>query len=114
MEQLYFKNALDKAVGHIKTIDRLTFDGSVVELCKVLLLKFYYEKKNRFLLRNEAVERYVDAEKWEDSFKELFRAYVPVNIFKGWDKLEISKQSFEKVVRELSIVNMYQGDAMEF
>ena len=114
MEQLYFKSALDKAAGHIKTIDRLAFDGSVVELCKILLLKFYYEKKNRFLLSNETVERHVDAEKWEYSFKELFRSYVPVNIFKGWDKLDISKQSFEKVVQELSIVNMYQRDAVEY
>lgn len=114
MEKLYFKNALNKAIGHIKTIDRLTNDVSVVELCKMLLVKFYYEKKNRFLLSNDAVERFIGTKKWSEAYEELFRSYVPFILFKGWDKLDISKQSFENVVNELSVVNMYQEDGMEF
>ena len=114
MEQLYFKSALNRAVDHIQSIERLTYDGSVVELCKILLVKFYYEKKNRFLLSVEAVERYLGTKMWNEAYEELYRSYIPLNLFKGWDKLSISKQSFENVVQELSIVNMYQGDGMEY
>lgn len=114
MEQLYFKSALDRAVDHIKTIDRLTYDGSVVELCKILLVKYHYEKTNRFLLSDEAIERYLNTKMWNEVYEELFRSYVPINLFKEWDKLAISKQSFENVVHELSIVNMYQGNGIEY
>ena len=93
MEQLYFKSALNRAVDHIQSIERLTYDGSVVELCKILLVKFYYEKKNRFLLSVEAVERYLGTKMWNEAYEELYRSYVPLNLFKGWDKLSISKHS---------------------
>ena len=100
--QQQYLQALERSLRIIRSTDRLSLEASIEELCKIQLLKLYFEQKNESSLLGFIHDLKSSIEDAKEFYERYFCMYVPVSSFAGWDKLYVGKNSFIKVIEELS------------
>ncbi len=93
--------ALEQALFEVMHWERLSNEASIEELCKILLVKLYYERQNLKALALEDVTDNVFGEKSGQVYDKLFQAYVPLFLFKGWEKINLKRETLDEVVNLL-------------
>lgn len=115
MELLVYTNitdCLDEALYELMRKERLSQEASMEELCKIILVKLYYERKNHSGLNFlEIGVNY--GNNLDQLYDKLFLSYVPSYIYKGWEKIDIRPQTFGEIVDLLSRLDFTYGNDME-
>lgn len=111
-KQQYFQS-LEQSLKIIRSIDRLSLEASIEELCKVQLLKWCYEQ-----VKDRPLDVMAEGSLWGDVdvkyvYQKYAELYVPLYAFKGWEQSHLSKNSFLRVIEELSNVNLFGSDIHE-
>ena len=99
-------DSLERSFRIIRSEERLSVEASVEELCKVLLLKLFFERKNGVHFLPFAADLRASSEPMSSFYKRYFSSYVPAYEFKEWDSSKLSKKTFWMVSEELSSMNM--------
>lgn len=97
---------LERSFRIIRSEERLSVEASVEELCKVLLIKLCFERKNNTRFPPFAADLRASSEPMPSFYKRFFSSYVPAYEFKEWDSQKLSKNTFWMVCEELSSINM--------
>ena len=111
--QQQYLQTLERSLRIIRSTDRLSLEASIEELCKIQLLKLYFEKKNETSLL-QFVDNLRETEEEAKAFYERnFRAYIPDGTFKGWESLYVCKKSFIKVIEDLSEQSLFASEPVD-
>lgn len=95
------KRIFESSLRIIRNEDKLSKEASLEELCKLLLLKFCYERKNQQSLIPAMVQLFGPNEHVQDSYRKWFYQYTLAEQFQGWDTIRVSKESFVSVLNDL-------------
>ncbi len=108
-----FIETLNQAREKIKKTERLAPEACMEELCKLLLVKLYYERKTLRTLAFSLFRNNIYDNPADRSYENLFRSYVPCYLFEGWDRINLKRRTFEEVVTLLESINLYETDCIE-
>ena len=113
MGQQQYLQTLEKSLRIIRNNDKLSLDASIEELCKVLLLKLYIERKGEttFYEFVNSLRMYVDD--MNAFYTKYFRLSVQTAVFKGWDRTFLRKDTFLRVIEELNGNCMFESEPSE-
>lgn len=93
--------------------ERLSREASMEELCKILLVKLCYERKNWQVMTPSAINEGRTGKTVSSIYGDLFQAYVPSFLFPGWDKTEVKLKTFEEVLNILQPLDLAKDDNIE-
>lgn len=108
------KRLFESTLRIIRNEDKLSKEASLEELCKLLLLKFCYERKNLQQLNPALVQFFGFDEHVQDGYRRWFYQYTLAEQFPGWDTIRISKDSFISVLNDLKEISFADIDAGHF
>lgn len=97
-----YLDCLDRSFKLIKNEQRLSIEASIDELCKVLLLKLCFERKNNNRFLPFVYDLKANTEPVSKFYNRYFETYVANIGFKGWESQMLSKDIFGRVCEELS------------
>lgn len=113
MTNNYYAGILDQALMELMHKERLSQEASMEELCKILLVKLCYERKNQNLLTASDLTSINSVVTINSLYDRLFQSYVPSFLFAGWEKIDVRLDTFCEVVVMLQTVNFAEGDNLE-
>lgn len=108
-----FVDTLNQARDIIKGYERLAQEVCMEELCKILLVKLYYERKNQIVLSFSRLENAMIDEPIGRIYQRLFQLYVPGYLFDGWDRTELRRKTFGEVITILETINLSEDEHIE-
>lgn len=111
--QQQYLQALERSLRIIRNTDRLSLEASIEELCKIQLMKVYFDKTSMNSLLQYASALKVSDEDVKVFYERYFNTYVPSSSFKGWESLYMGKGSFIKVVEELSEDGLFASEPVD-
>ena len=97
----------------IRRTERLAQEACMEELCKIILVKLCYERKNQKVLSFSALEYTIMEESVDCIYQRLFQTYVPPFLFDGWDRIELKRKTFGEVITMLEDINLSEADHIE-
>lgn len=97
----------ERSLHYIRSIERLSLEASIEELCKLLLLQICIEQDAGHPL--SSFESFLTQKKEEGSnYQMLFERYVPSCAFRGWEQLRLSGATIFKVMHELTSDSIFE------
>lgn len=111
---IQIKRYYESALKTIRTVDKLSKEGSLEELCKLILLKFCYEKQSLQVLSPEMVQLFQPSEHVQAGYRRWFYSYQIAEQFQGWDSIRVSKECFVSVLKELKEISFADIDAEHY
>ena len=109
----YYTGILDQALMELMHKERLSQEASMEELCKILLVKLCYERKNLKLLTASDLTSINPVVTINSLYDGLFQSYVPSFLYTGWDKIDVRLDTFCEIVIMLQAANFADGDYLE-
>lgn len=97
---------LEQALTKVAYNERLSREASMEELCKILLMKLCYERKNRRIMTSKEIDANGTEKTIGSIFSYLFHTYVSSSLFPGWDKTEVRLRTFEEVISILQPLDL--------
>lgn len=107
-EQQYLQS-LERSLRLIRSGERLSLEASIEELCKVLLIQIYLERKSQRTLDNFVGHVVVMDDDDLDYYHELFKEFQLDYCFKGWDYLKLKLSTLMNVVDELTQESLFSA-----
>ena len=88
-EEQQYLQSLERSLRLIRSGERLSLEASIEELCKVLLIEIFLERKSQRTLDKFVGHVVVMDDDDLDYYHELFKEFELDYSFKGWDYLKL-------------------------
>lgn len=108
--ELQYLLSLERSLRIIRNSERLSLEASIEELCKVLLIQIYLERKSQRTLNDFVGHIVVMDDDNLGYYHELFKKYELDHSFRGWDYLKLKLSTVMNVVDELSKVSLFKSE----
>ena len=109
-EEQQYLQSLERSLRLIRSGERLSLEASIEELCKVLLIEIYLERKSQRTLDKFVGHVVVMDDDDLDYYHELFKEFELDYSFKGWDYLKLKLSTLMNVVDELTNKSLFESE----
>lgn len=109
-EEQQYLQSLERSLRLIRSGERLSLEASIEELCKVLLIQIYLERKSQRTLDKFVGHVVVMDDDDLDYYHELFKEFGLDYSFKGWDYLKLKLSTLMNVVDELTNKSLFESE----
>ena len=109
-EEQQYLQSLERSLRLIRSGERLSLEASIEELCKILLIQIYLERRSQRTLDNFVGHVVVMDDDDLDYYHELFKEFELDYSFKGWDYLKLKLSTLMNVVDELTRKSLFESE----